>query len=118
MTGIGFRIDPDGTGFVLRVGGEVWGNHPQEKYAGLDLEAENAKADVAKTEEGVCGAWWAFNAKGNCAHDGHHLWWNAAIPFASLRELSGNMFSHHLRGALAKLADALAPLMAYRKRKE
>ncbi|MBQ7252317.1 MAG: AAA family ATPase [Kiritimatiellae bacterium] len=118
LTGIGFRIDPDGTGFVLRIGGEVWGNHPQEKYAGLDLAAEAAQADVAKAEEGVRGAWWAFNATGNCAHDGTHLWWNAAIPFASLRELAGNMFSHHLRGSLAKLAEALEPLLAHRKKRQ
>ena len=118
LTQPSFRIDPDGPGFVLRIWGDVWGNHPQNQFSGLDLTTESAQADVAKAEENVCGAWWAFNVKGNCANDGAHLWWNAAIPFASLHELSGNMFSHHLRDALAKLADALAPLMAYRKRKE
>ena len=113
-----FRIDPDGPGFVLKIWGDIWGNQPQDQYSGLDLAAESAQADVAKSEEGVRGAWWAFNATGNCAHDGTHLWWNASIPFASLHELSGNMFSHHLRGALAKLAEALEPLLAHRKRKE
>jgi hypothetical protein len=113
-----FRIDPDGPGFVLKIWGDIWGNQPQDQYSGLDLAAESAQADVAKTEEGVRGAWWAFNATGNCAHDGAHLWWNASIPFASLHELSGNMFSHHLRGALAKLAEALEPLLAHRKLKE
>ena len=113
-----FRIDPDGPGFALHVWGDVWGNHPQDQYSGLDLAAEAAQADVAKAEEGVRGAWWAFNVTGNCAHDGTHLWWNAAIPFASLHELSGNKFSRDLRGALAKLADALAPLMEHRVRKQ
>ena len=117
LTDINFRIDPDGTEFALKMWGDVWGNQPQNQFAGLDLAAENAQADVAKAEEGVRGAWWAFNATGNCAHNENHLWWNATIPFASLHELSGNMFSHHLRGSLAKLADALAPLMAHRVRK-
>lgn len=117
LTTINFRIDPDGTEFALKMWGDVWGNHPQEQYSGLDLAAESAQTGVAKAEEGVRGAWWAFNATGNCAHDGTHLWWNASIPFASLHELSGNMFSHHLRGSLAKLADALEPLMAHRVQK-
>lgn len=118
LTTINCRIDPDGTEFALTMWGDVWGNHPQDKFSGLDLAAENAQADVAKAEEGVRGAWWVFNTTGNCAHDGHHLGWNATISFASLRELSGNRFSRNLRGALAKLADALSPLMAHRVRKQ
>ncbi|MBP5786391.1 MAG: AAA family ATPase [Kiritimatiellae bacterium] len=118
LTLINFRIDPDGTEFALKMWGDVWGNHPQNLFSGLDLAAESAQADVAKAEEGVRGAWWAFNVEGNCTHDGNHLLWNATIPFASLHELSGNRFSRNLRGALAKLADALSPLMAHRVRKQ
>lgn len=118
LTNVWFRIDPGDAGFVLRANGEVWGNCPQEQFAGFELATEPAQADVAKAEEGVRGAWWAFGTTGFCTHDDRHLWWNAAIPFATLRELAGNTFSKNLRGALAKLAEALEPLLAHRKRKE
>lgn len=112
-----FRIDPDGPGFALKVWGDVWGNHPQDKFSGLDLTSDSAQSDAAKAEEGVRGAWWAFNTTGNCAHDTHHFWWNATIPFSSLHELAGNRFSRNFKGAFAKLADALSLLMPYRKEK-
>ena len=46
-----------------------------------------------------------------------HLGWNVSIPVASRHEFGTAAFAGKLRGALAKLAEALEPLLAHRKGK-
>ena len=118
LTWIRFTVEPKGEGAVLWAGGEVWGNQPQEMFAGFDLTAPDVQPTLTKVEEAVRGAWWDFDVQGACNHDGSHLWWNVSIPFASRHAFSRADFSRKLRGALAKLADALGPLMEHRVRKE
>jgi hypothetical protein len=118
LTWIRFTVEPEGEGAVLKAWGDCCGNQPQERFAGFDLTAADVQAALAKAEEAARGAWWDFDVQGVCDHDATHLWWNVSIPFASRYAFSRADFSRKLRGALAKLADALAPLMAYRRRKE
>lgn len=112
------KPDPNGAGFVLKAWGECCGNKPEEAFAGFDLAAEAVHADLAKVENAVRGAWWAFDVQGNCHHDGWHLWWDVSIPIGSRRVFGSANFSKKLRGALSKLAEALQPLMPYRKKKQ
>lgn len=120
LTQLTFTVEQgrNGAGFALRAWGDTWGNVPQDKFAGFDFTAEDAQPDLAKADEGVRGAWWAFGVEGACDHDGMHLWWNVSIPVASRHEFGTAAFGRKLRGALAKLAEALEPLLAHRKRKE
>ncbi len=113
-----FSVEPKGEGAVLHVQGDCWGNLPQETFAGFDFAAPEVQDPLAKAEEAVRGAWWDFDVQGNCFHDVAHLWWNVAIPVVSRHAFSRADFSYKLRGALAKLAEALEPLLAHRKRKE
>ena len=114
-----FTLGPDnGAGFVLKAWGECCGNNPAETFAGFDLAAEDVQADLAKVENAVRGAWWAFDVQGTCQHDGWHLWWSVSIPIASRRMFGSVDFSKKLRAAISKLADALQPLLAHRIRKE
>lgn len=113
-----FTVDPKGEGAVLQGWGDCWGNLPQETFAGFDFTAPEVQPILAKVEEGVRGAWWDFDVQGACTHDATHLWWNVSIPFASRHAFSRADFSRKLRGGLAKLAEALEPLLAHRKRKE
>lgn len=115
-----FNISHNGETFVLKVWGEFWGNWPKDKYLGIDFNADAIKSDLAKTLEGVGNAWSAFGVKGNCgSNPGDHvgdgdIWWNVAIPFASLEELVGNEFSEKLCGSLVRLAESFAILLPYR----
>lgn len=115
-----FHIYHDGKSFQLKIWGEFWGNWPNEKYLGIDFSADDIKSDLAKTLDGVCNAWSAFDVKGNCGcHPGDHvgdgdIWWNVTIPFQFQEQLVDNGFSEKLRGSLAKLAEAFSALLGYR----
>lgn len=110
--------DPNGAGFLLKAWGECCGNNPAETFAGFDLSAEEVQADLAKAENAVRGVWWDFDVQGSCKHDGWHLWWDVLIPIGSRRVFGSPDFSKKLCRAISKLADALQPLLAHRKRKE
>lgn len=118
LTNPHFTVEPEGTGAVLKAWGDWWGNWPSETFVGFDLAAEDVQATLAKVENAVRGAWWAFDVQGACAHDELHIWWNVSIPIASRRVFETADFAKKLRGALSKLAEALQPLMPYRKRKQ
>ncbi len=118
LTNPHFTVEPEGTGVVLKAWGDSWGNWPAETFAGFDFTTEDVQTDLTKVENAVRGAWWAFDVQGICAHDGLHIWWNVSIPIASRRVFETADFAKKLRGALSKLAEALQPLMPYRKRKQ
>lgn len=118
LTNPHFTVEPAGTGVVLKAWGDWWGNWPEEAFAGFDFTADDAQATLARVENAVRGAWWAFDVQGTCTHDGLHIWWSVSIPIASRRRFDTADFAKKLRGALSKLAEALQPLMPYRKRKQ
>ena len=113
-----FTVDLKGSGAVLQGWGDCWGNLPQEMFAGFDFTVPEVQPILARVEDAVRGAWWDFDVQGTCTHDATHLAWHVSIPVASRHAFSRADFSQKLRDALAKLADALVPLMEHRVRKE
>ena len=117
-----FQIFHDGKSFQLKVFGEFWGNWPNDKFLGLDFNAEDIQGDLARTLDGVRNAWSAFGVTGNCGCNpgtevgNGDIWWNATIPFSSHDELVGEEFSEILRGGIVKLAEAFATLLPRRIR--
>jgi len=117
-----FHIYHDGKSFQLKMWGEFWGNWPKARYAGIDFAAESIQADLKAAEAAYCTIWtplgFAASVDRNIGHHPGNLWWNATVPFKNHDELVSSEFGQKLRGALAKLAEALEPLLAHRKRKE
>lgn len=117
-----FHIFHDGKSFQLKIWGEFLGNWPKDRYDGIDFAAESIQADLAAAEAAYCSVWAPFGVETsvgrNIGHNPGNIWWNVFIPFKNYDELVSTEFGQKLRGALVKVAEALAPLLAFRKRKE
>lgn len=114
-----FHIFHDGKSFQLQVGGEFWGNWPEEKYKGIDFETEAIQADLAAAESAFCAAWAPFGIDvrvgKNIGHNADDIWWNQIfIPFKDHAELVSPDFAQKLRSCLAAVAKAFASLLKYR----
>ena len=115
-----FNISHDGKRFQLSVRSEFWGTWPEDKFAGIDFNAEAIQPELNKALEHIRDAWSAFGVKGegDCnvgdKVGSGDIWWNATIPFKDYEELVSDEFSNKLRDSLVKLAESFAILLPYR----
>ena len=114
------HISHDGKSFQLSGSGEFWGAWPEDKFAGIDFNAEAIQPELNRTLEHIRDAWSTFGVNGNSGcNPGDHvgggdIWWNVTIPFKDYDELVSGEFSKKLRDSLVKLAESFAILLPYR----
>lgn len=108
-----FHIFHDGRSFLLKIGGEFWGNTPKEKFQ-IDFNVASIQTNLGAAKASIVSAWAPFGVQVNCGHNPEDVWWNVNIPFKDHDELISDEFSRKLCGSLAKVAAAFATLLPYR----